>query len=79
MHFRDGIGTYGDIAHLKDLPSLETVMVENARTTDEGLAQLASIAGLKEVALGKTLVTDDAVASFKRERPEVKVRRQPTP
>jgi internalin A len=54
--------TADDIDHLKALPCLHTLSIEDVTLTDAGLARVAEIKQLKELCLGRTKTTDAGLA-----------------
>ena len=63
------------LAHLKSLPQLRTLALENAPITDAGLGHLKALTYLEELNLKGTQVTDAGVQDFQTAMPNVKVER----
>jgi len=60
-------------AVLRELPQHSGLQVEGAQFTDASLSQLQSVANLRYLVLKNTGVTDEGVAQWARDRPEVHI------
>ncbi len=65
--------TDDDLAKLDALPFLLLIGFSNTQITDAGLERLKQIKTLRAVCLVETRVTPEAVARFKKDRPDVEV------
>ena len=69
----DQIGDEG-LSHLEGLDKLESLTLINPHLTDAGLRTLAKIPRLKELSLDDDdVITPEAIASFKKSRPNVQL------
>jgi hypothetical protein len=62
-----------DLARLKGLPRLRTVVLTSSAVTDAGLPHLRDLTGLQTVDLRFTPVTDDGLASLRRALPQATI------
>lgn len=60
-----------DIYLLSQLNSVRMFELSSTGITDEGLSQLASCQSLEIVIISNTLVSEDAIIKFNRQRPDV--------
>jgi hypothetical protein len=58
---------------LRALPKLETLDLAKSGLTDAGLAELGGLPALRNLYLGESKVTREAVARFRKAHPEVEV------
>ena len=63
----------GDLACLKELPRLRTVVLTSSPITDAGLQHLRRLTHLETIDLRFTEVTDEGIARLRRALPEAKI------
>ena len=67
--------TDAGVAHLRGLPRLQIVALEEAAITDAGLAHLKALTQLQELSLKGTEVTETGIRELQKAQPKVKVER----
>jgi len=71
--------TDAGVAHLKNLPNLRQLKLENTRITDDSVANLGSLSNLKELYIESTNISEEGSQRLKVALPGCAIHWDPAP